>query len=412
MATNTVFIITDTAGVPIAAIEPNTLNGPGGVQQSSDLSLFGLGYATWGQASDQNDYRLLENFACPQSVTHPTPVQPMGTSELGNGNGINEPIIGQLWFNTTTQAMYVNTATGWSPVSLETTVSSTPPSGTLAQGQLWFNTSLISSLPPGPPQSLLNVWTGTAWASVAGLYLPLSGGTMSGPINMGAQNITNVNNVATGSIQANTYQSSSGPTSNAISIPNTGNTTITDGPRIGPFVIYHTGNASSLNQFADSMIIAWFGLPTSLPTGWSLCDGGTHNGHLTPNLIGQIPFGANPSLANVGAQTLNINSAGADASLTVTISGTALSISQLPVHSHPTVFYTGGGTATAGPPGTGPGGTYFTEGNNTNGVAQTVTSGSIGSGATHTHTVSQSQTPHIHSVPVPVYGLYYIMYTG
>lgn len=178
---NSVFIIFDTEGTPIAAIQPNTLNGPGGVQQSSDLSMFGQGYALWGAASDQNDYRLLENFACAQSVTNPSPIQPMGASELGAGNGINEPIIGQMWFNITNQSLYVFTSSGWGPVSIETTVSATPPSNPTI-GQLWYNTAI--------PQ--LEIWNGSVWVSVAALYMPLAGGTMTGPINMGSQFIHNL----------------------------------------------------------------------------------------------------------------------------------------------------------------------------------------------------------------------------
>src|SRR5665213_2375684 len=195
---NTVFIIYDTAGQPIAAIQPNTLNGPGGVQQSSDLSMFGLGYVLWGQASDENDYRILENFACPQSVLNPIPVQQMGVAELGAGNGVNTPIVGQLWFNTTTQSMYVFTSAGWTVASISVVSTAQPliPS----QGQLWYNTAI--------PQ--LEVWNGTAWASVAALYIPIGGGTVTGPINMSGNNITDVGIVTTGTIQSSAYQAANG----------------------------------------------------------------------------------------------------------------------------------------------------------------------------------------------------------
>lgn len=193
MAANTVFIIYDTAGTPIAAIEPNTYNGPGGVQQSSDLSLFGLGYATWGQASDQNDFRLLENFACPQSILNPSPVQPMGTAELGSGNGINAPTVGQLWFNTTAQEMYVYTEPSqgtfvWATVSNPVIVAQSglaanaPASASV--GQLYYATDLAQ----------LEVFNGTSWNSVAAKYLPLAGGTMTGAFSMGMNQIHNVAN--------------------------------------------------------------------------------------------------------------------------------------------------------------------------------------------------------------------------
>ncbi len=192
MAASTVFIVYDTAGVPIAAIQPNTLNGPGGVQQSSDLSMFGLGYAFWGQASDQNDYRLLENFACPQSVLNPTPVQPMGAAELGPGNGINAPIAGQLWFNTTANAgqvaMYVYNGTVWSTVASPVLVVKSGTVNTIGTpttdqiGTLYFSTGINQLL----------ISNGSNYESVAANYLPLAGGTMTGAFSMGNNQIHNL----------------------------------------------------------------------------------------------------------------------------------------------------------------------------------------------------------------------------
>lgn len=184
---NTVFIIYNTAGQPVAAIQPNTLNGPGGVQQTSDLSMFGLGYALWGQASDQNDYRLVENFACPQSVVNPIPLQPMSTEELGSGNGINVPLIGQLWFNTTNEKMYAYSSTGWNTVANNTVVvtsGAADPGVVGPLGQLFFNTL----------QNQLKISNGSIWEPTAVNYLPLSGGTMNGSFSMGNNQIHNLLN--------------------------------------------------------------------------------------------------------------------------------------------------------------------------------------------------------------------------
>jgi len=184
--TSTVFIIYNTAGVPIAAIQPETLNGPstGAVQQSSDLDLFGLGYPAWGAFSDQNDYRLLQNFACPQSVTNPSPVQPMGSAELGAGNGINAPIVGQLWYNTTNNSLYVYTAANqFEPTAGTAVYTGSQPTNPML-GNLWYNAAI--------PQ--LEVYNGTAFVSVAALYLPLAGGTLTGALSMSNNQIHNVQN--------------------------------------------------------------------------------------------------------------------------------------------------------------------------------------------------------------------------
>lgn len=414
MATaNTVFIIFDTAGTPIAAIEPNTLNGPGGVQQNSDLSLFGLGYATWGQASDQNDYRLLENFACPQSTTHPSPIQPMSASELGNGNGINSPVVGQLWFNTTNQTLYIyNTSQAWEAVGV-TAVPSTQPTSP-AVGQLWYDQSV--------PQ--LKIWNGSAWDSVAKLYLPLAGGTMTGPINMGGQNITNANTVSTGTAQAVAYQASNGVTSNQVTIPTSGNTTITDGPRIGPNIIIHTGNIGSVGLFTPGMIMMWNS--SVAPSGWAICNGQTVNGHTTPNLTNLFVVAAGGTYAlgsTYGSLTPSVsvssagahNHGGADG-------GVTLNLSQIPAHSH--AFWAGGGTTAAGR--FGPGSGYAPDWGNFAGYFNVINDGgpyqgvqiiqNSGGGGSHSHSISSDGT-HSHTASVtsnlpPCYGLFYIMYVG
>jgi hypothetical protein len=184
--TNTTFIIYDTAGQAISAIQPNTLDGPGGVQQNSDLEMYGLGFPNWGEGVNQNDYRLCENFACPQVAGSDPPV-PQNSTQLGAGNGINHPIVGQVWFNTTNQQLYVYTEpspnnftwalTAPNPVATTSTAPLNP-----STGSLWYN--------PAIPQ--LEIWNGTSWVSVAAMYLPLSGGTMSGGINMNNQTLTNV----------------------------------------------------------------------------------------------------------------------------------------------------------------------------------------------------------------------------
>jgi hypothetical protein len=203
MASNTVYIIYDTAGQPITAIQPNTFDGPGGIQQNSDLTMYGLGFPTWGQGADQNDYHLVENFACPDMTTYTTSPRypaiaaagaltytPASAIELGDGNGINVPIVGQLWFNTSLQSMYVYTETSVGPPAtyqfnpvegVAVTVSPTTPVSP-SVGQLWFNTTTQQ----------LEIYNGTSYVSVAAQYLPLAGGTMSGSILMGGNNIRGI----------------------------------------------------------------------------------------------------------------------------------------------------------------------------------------------------------------------------
>lgn len=398
MAANTVFIIFDTAGVPIAAIQPNTLNGPGGVQQSSDLSMFGLGYALWGQASDQNDYRLLENFACPQSVLNPTPIQPMGTAELGNGNGVNVPIVGQLWFNTTASQMYVCTSTNpniWQSVAAHVIVPSGPTNPSpvpVVVGTLFFNTT----------SNQLLTSNGLAW--VAGNFLPLSGGTMTGDINMGNHNILAANNVTTTAVNASYYRAPNGITSNQITIPVDGATTFTDGPSIGPYVIIHTGNASFLNNFVTGMIIGWRS-PTP-PAGWAICDGTLG----TPDLRNRFIVGAGLTYASGGTYgsltpTLTINSTPAG------VTGShVLALSETPAHHH-AILYSQGSHASGS-------GTHWADlfglgYQNTMQAGPSVGTQIIqntGGGLGHTHTIpAQTYSGTVNNNIPPSVGLFWIM---
>lgn len=196
MATNNVFIIHNTAGVPVAAIQPDTLNGPDGVQQSSDLRLYGLGFATWGEGVDENDYRIVESWACQDMSAFPTSPRyaalslagtlhntPASAVEIGDGNGINVPIVGQIWFNLTLQSLYVyNNTNLFEPIAgtIVFTGASPPTGPTL--GTLWFD------------GSQLNIFNGTSFVSVALNYLPLAGGTMTGAFSMGSFQIHNLLN--------------------------------------------------------------------------------------------------------------------------------------------------------------------------------------------------------------------------
>jgi len=120
-------------------IGPGELNGPGGVARDSDLELYGFGAIKWGEGVDQNQYRQLENSACPAKengdflvgtddpvdyvpgtgsfIAATDPITPKDEYDLGIGNGITEPLDGQSWYNTTDRTLYTfgygSPATEW-----------------------------------------------------------------------------------------------------------------------------------------------------------------------------------------------------------------------------------------------------------------------------------------------------------
>ena len=127
-------------------IGPGELNGPAGLARDSDLELYGFGSLKWGEGVDQNQYRLMESNACPAKVDgdflvgtddaetyipgnpgngsfltagSPALIVPKDERDLGIGNGITKPLIGQLWYNTSDSILYNYELSGWETVFKE-----------------------------------------------------------------------------------------------------------------------------------------------------------------------------------------------------------------------------------------------------------------------------------------------------
>jgi hypothetical protein len=123
MARNVLLAITNTDGTEFISLNPRTVDGPGGFQRSTDLTLYGNNTGgDWGHRFVQNFYRLLENSACrqrePGDVGYdPSRITPVDEHNLGKiGLGINKPIIGQFWTNKTTNSVFVFTGEHWIPI--------------------------------------------------------------------------------------------------------------------------------------------------------------------------------------------------------------------------------------------------------------------------------------------------------
>lgn len=168
-----VYVINNTQGSVITAIPPTGEN-----TSVSDLRLYGLGNVQWGEGVNENQYRLTENFACPEKIS--APGNPQDETDLGAGNGINDPVNGQLWFNTTQKKIFVFDATipGWKIVG-GAAVGPLPPASPQV-GDLWFDTALMQ----------LKIWDGFAFISVAERYVLKSGDTMTGVLAMSSNKIT------------------------------------------------------------------------------------------------------------------------------------------------------------------------------------------------------------------------------
>jgi hypothetical protein len=134
------YTITLTNGNILATIPDGTIN-----STACSQVLVGKNYAGYGQFLDDNFVHLLENGA---DNTAPT-----------------APLIGQLWFNTTTGVLQVYNGTGFKSLGGSQAQSSAPTNNN--QGDLWYNTTAQQ----------LNVWTGSAWLLVGPIYSSTTGVT-------------------------------------------------------------------------------------------------------------------------------------------------------------------------------------------------------------------------------------------
>jgi Chaperone of endosialidase len=109
----------------------------GTIDNSTSITLVGKNTANYGQYLDQNFLNMLENFA--------------------NGSQPTNPIVGQIWYNTTKGALQVYNGSIFKNISSATS-SSTPPSNAV-QGDLWWDTA----------NQQLNVYSGVGWVIIGPL---------------------------------------------------------------------------------------------------------------------------------------------------------------------------------------------------------------------------------------------------
>ena len=132
--------INNTFGTLLVTLPDGTID-----TATTDLTLFGKGYAGFGEKLNENFVKILENFN--------------NTSAPGN------KIQGQLWFDKSNKQINVYTGDKWKPVG-STTNSATSPSNAV-QGDLWFDTA----------NSQLYVYTGSVWTLVGPTTVAGSGVT-------------------------------------------------------------------------------------------------------------------------------------------------------------------------------------------------------------------------------------------
>lgn len=238
-------------------VNPGSYNGPGSTTPQSSLRMYGRGALEWGEAVNENQLRLSENFAGATPPVYPIEGQSWFAVELyWYETGVNwhrydyntetwsvllpdftgnvtpaTPAIGQYWFTggAPTPPYEPNTLYRWdtlyqqaAPAWLERVRTDNPvapvngvdfPKQTL---RVWngrdewvsVQTTISTSMPSGPTlgqfwydplNNQLWMWDGAAWVSI-----PLGGGgPVGGDIDMdGTYNLTNLPITGTGTNNA------------------------------------------------------------------------------------------------------------------------------------------------------------------------------------------------------------------
>jgi hypothetical protein len=132
--------INNTFGTKIVSLADGTLD-----TTTTDLALFGKGYAGFGEKLNENFVKVLENF--------------------NNTSAPTNKIQGQVWFDQTNKQINVYTGSKWKPVGSTTNSTTSPTNAVL--GDMWFDTS----------NTQLYVYTGTAWSLIGPTTIAGSGVT-------------------------------------------------------------------------------------------------------------------------------------------------------------------------------------------------------------------------------------------
>jgi hypothetical protein len=127
------FNITLTNGQNLVTVENGTID-----TNYTSLVLIGKNFPGYGEFINENYVRLLENFS--------------------NGAAPPNPLMGQLWWDSTNKVMKVYSGSNWKTVSSSTS-SSFQPTNPIT-GDLWWDTS----------NGQLKVWGGTEWLVIGPAY--------------------------------------------------------------------------------------------------------------------------------------------------------------------------------------------------------------------------------------------------
>jgi microcystin-dependent protein len=149
------------------------------------------------------------------------------------------------------------------------------------------------------------------------------------------------------------------------------------------------GGAAAATVVPKGSILMWNHNSGAIPTGWRLCDGGTYNAVVTPDLRSRFVLGQPTGFSGTRAvaESISVSNAGGH---THTIDAVTLTLAQIPAHGHR--IYTGANS---------PGGTTAILRDNIATAAFATGSApyieEVGGGGSHNHALG-TEASHTHSV--------------
>ena len=132
--------INNTFGTLLVTLADGTID-----TATTDLSLFGKGYAGFGEKLNENLIKLLENF--------------------NNTTAPSNKVQGQLWYDKTNNQLNVYTGSKFKPVGSSVNSATAPTNAVL--GDMWFDTT----------NAQLYVYSGSAWTLIGPTTVAGSGVT-------------------------------------------------------------------------------------------------------------------------------------------------------------------------------------------------------------------------------------------
>lgn len=380
-----IYTIKSTDGTLVFDISPKDYDGVGGTSQNTDLLLPGNNHFLWGDKLNQSLLRMLENFACEQNSAN----TPKTSVELGAGQGINKPIVGQLWFNKTDNALYVyNTEETWVQLSTGgggTTGNYLPLSGGTLTGPLTLSANPTNNLHAATKQYVDSEITSALTGGSAGNYVAKSGDTMTGFLTLHANPTSNMHAATKQYVEQyvdDAISSGGGGGSGGLDTTTadtryvnvSGDTmvgflTLNANPTSGLHAatkqyvdsVAGSGGGGSTSEFTSGTTIVFY--QTTAPTGW------TQITSINDRMLRVVSSGGGGS--------------GGDwttASVSVTINGHAITVAEMPAHSHPlsSVYCQDLNYGSLG-------NQSLVVENITSSPCTTLTASSVGGGAAHTH---------------------------